>query len=401
MPRTRGTTNAAGIAIASAALLAARLVGAQAPAPLRTLIVGGGPDRSHNQVAIESNVRYLARLLQASPYHVLFADGDPRTEDVQFRNAEQQLAYRVPDLPRLDGPADYAKIRDEISGLAADVRADRAGTLLLYFTGHGSPDTDRRYANNSFDLWGGETLTVQDLSEALRPIPSATPVVLVMAQCYSGAFANVLFDEGSPTGAPIPQRVAGFFAAAPDRIAAGCTADINEAGYQDFTSYFFAALSGTDRLGHLILGADYDHDGHVGMNEAFAYALLYDESIDTPVCTSDAFLRRYASMPAADIAALPYSTVQGWADPARRAALDGLSMQLDLTGEDRVSEAFSVFARLPRGTASLDATRLVRFVELVRTVALAHALTTSGDPAMQAQYSALVALEHGNPLSGK
>ena len=33
------------------------------PSSLRVLIVGGGPALEHNQVAIESNVRYVTRLL--------------------------------------------------------------------------------------------------------------------------------------------------------------------------------------------------------------------------------------------------------------------------------------------------------------------------------------------------
>jgi hypothetical protein len=31
--------------------------------PLRALLVGGGPNPSHNQVAIESNIRYVYHLL--------------------------------------------------------------------------------------------------------------------------------------------------------------------------------------------------------------------------------------------------------------------------------------------------------------------------------------------------
>ena len=39
-------------------------------------------------------------------------------------------------------------------------------------------------------------------------------------------------------------------------------------------------------------GADYNHDGRVGMDEAFAYSLIHDTSIDVPVCTSDIYLRQ-------------------------------------------------------------------------------------------------------------
>src|SRR5262245_54512688 len=46
--------------------------------PLRVLIVGGGPDLLNNQVAIESNVRYVGKLLPRNCTRTtLFADGDP------------------------------------------------------------------------------------------------------------------------------------------------------------------------------------------------------------------------------------------------------------------------------------------------------------------------------------
>src|ERR1043166_1338504 len=45
--------------------LATRANDPEAAEPLRVLIVGGGPDLANNQVAIESNVRYVGRLLPA------------------------------------------------------------------------------------------------------------------------------------------------------------------------------------------------------------------------------------------------------------------------------------------------------------------------------------------------
>ena len=53
-------------------------------------------------------------------------------------------------------------------------------------------------------------------------------------------------------------------------MAAGCTPEINEAEYQDFSSHFFAALTGRDRVGRAVTGADYNQDRRVSMDEAFA-----------------------------------------------------------------------------------------------------------------------------------
>ena len=45
--------------------------------PLHCLIVGGGPDREDNEVAIESNVRYVRSLMpRNTKARVLYANGD-------------------------------------------------------------------------------------------------------------------------------------------------------------------------------------------------------------------------------------------------------------------------------------------------------------------------------------
>jgi hypothetical protein len=87
-----------------------------------------------------------------------------------------------------------------------------------------------------------------------------------------GRVRNVLFEGGDPKGALTERPLCGFFAATRERMAAGCTPEVNEAEYHDFTSYFFAALSGRDRTGKAVPAPDYDKDGSVGMHEAFAYA---------------------------------------------------------------------------------------------------------------------------------
>src|SRR5258706_3473475 len=60
---------------------------------LRTLIVGGGPEAQHNQVAIESNVRYVLKSLPASTFRtVLFADGDPKAATVLYEAKTRELS---------------------------------------------------------------------------------------------------------------------------------------------------------------------------------------------------------------------------------------------------------------------------------------------------------------------
>jgi hypothetical protein len=334
----------------------------------------------------------------SSQYRVLFTDGSRDSQNVQFRTPARVLAYRAPDLPRLDGAADLPAVRAGLAAVADEARRQPAADVLLYFTGHGSPDRRSEYANNWFSLWTGGRFTVSELAKSMEAFPPATPISLVMVQCFSGAFGNVLFAGGDPKGALIEQQVAGFFAAVPERVAAGCTPAIEEAEYKDFTGYFFAALTGQDRMGRPVAGADYDRDGRVGMNEAFAWTLVHDDSIDTPVCTSDTFLRRFVPMADSEIVKIPYGTLSSWATPAQRAALEGLSTALRLAGDDRVAVAFDRFGRMRPNSMVIADVRLIRFVNLSRSVALAHTLDVSGDAATKRRFAALLVAEGRNPL---
>jgi hypothetical protein len=153
-----------------------------------------------------------------------------------------------------------------------------------------------------------------------------------MVQCFAGAFGNVLFAGGDPKGDLIDRPVCGFFATTRERMAAGCTAEVNEADYHDFTSYFFAALSGKDRLGRRVAPPDYNKDGKVGMDEAFAYANITEPSIDVPVATSDVFLRRFVRMADREVEETPYAKVLASASPARWTASQKLSARPAPTG---------------------------------------------------------------------
>jgi hypothetical protein len=331
---------------------------------LQVLIVGGGPSPEHNQVAIERNVHYVSKLLPPDTSRVtLFADGNPAAKTVLYEEQPRQQPpgehafallfgsreeaaptvqrFRAPSLGRLDGAARRGPVATAFERL----RRSAPEPVLLYFTGHGSRARDGNLDNNDFDLWG-DRLSVHDLAAHIAALPPEVPVTLVMVQCFSGAFGNLIFAGGDPKSAPVEREIAGFFAATRERTAAGCTPELNEAEYRDFTSYFFAALTGRDRVGRVVTGADYNHDGRVGMDEAYAYTLSHDASIDVPVCTSDVFLRRVVVSEDSEVFRTPYSAARSWATPAQGAALDELSQTLKLTGENRLGAAYGM---LPAG----------------------------------------------------
>jgi hypothetical protein len=327
-------------------------------AGLRVLVVGGGPDPGHNQVAIERHVAYFARVLPAgTPRYTLFADGNPASKTVLYAEEPKELPpgerafallfksredaspsvqrFRAPQLGRLDGPAK----REALTGGFEWVKRGDPDRVLLYFTGHGSRARNGDLDDSSYDLWG-EKISVREMAGHLATLPPRTTVTMVMVQCYSGAFGNLIFAGGDPKSGLAEREVAGFFAAPRERMAAGCTTEVNEANYQDFSSHFFAALTGRDRIGRTVRGADYNVDGRVGMDEAFAHTLIHDSSIDVPTCTSDVFLRWALPIANEEVFQSGYSQVLSWATPAQRAALEALSRALKLTGETRPADAY-------------------------------------------------------------
>ena len=362
----------------------------------RVLIVGGGPNRQNNQVAIESNVRYVAGSLpKGSTIRVLFADGSPTNPTVRYSPAGGgRDRYRKPNLPRLDGPAGLESVRGEIGTLARDARKP----ILLYFTGHGSLEEKTTDASR-FDLWRGPALPVNGLAAMLAPVPKTTPVTVLMVQCHSGGFARLLFPGGDATKPPLDNRFCGFYASIAALPAAGCTPSLDEADYKDFTGYFVAALTGKDRLGRPSSGADYDRNGRVGMDEAFCWALVNDDSIDTPVCTSDEFLRAVARLKDEDVFSTPFTKVLAWASPAQRAAIVALSTRLKLTGDDRLATAYGLYANLEAlEDDDLDAVLGFRMIRLAKSVVLAHAMLSHPDQALRKRFATLRRDESANPF---
>ncbi|MBC8066394.1 MAG: hypothetical protein H7Y17_16300 [Chlorobia bacterium] len=364
----------------------------------RFLVVGGGPNPANNQVALEFNVQHFARILpKDAPYRVLFADGDAGTATVRFTPEGQTPGlkdqYKQPQLPRLDGAASLENVNREIASLASGGKTP----VFLYFTGHGTIPKPPNPRLSSFNLWKFENFTAVDFARSLTSFPKDVPIVALMVQCHSGGFAKSLFKDGDPDQPPLNNRFCGFYASIESRSAAGCTPSINTKSYRDFTTYFVAALAGEDRQGQKVSGADYDGNGKVGMNEAFCYALVNDDSIDTPVCTSDEFVRRVVKMPEEEIFATPYSSVLKMATPAQRGALEALSTSAGLKGEDRLAVAFENYPSLG-SRDSMDRIRGFRFVRLAKTVVMGSKMASHSDAALRRRYETLIKDEAANPL---
>jgi hypothetical protein len=156
-----------------------------------------------------------------------------------------------------------------------------------------------------------------------------------MVQCYSGGFAKLIFNGADSERGITSANRCGFFATTHDRVAAGCTSDIDEENYQEYSSFFWAALAGERRLGDAIERPDYDGDGHTSLEEAHAYTLLESNTIDVSVRTSDALLQAISKTRVAGRDDLltpdsPRDEILAAASPADRAVLLGLEKQLEL-----------------------------------------------------------------------
>lgn len=310
------------------------------------LTIGGGYDPTGNQLSLERNVVFQQKVIAEQrpdkpQCDVYFADGDDESRDVQCRDGEFakkcpparrmmaeifgdvdsiDLVYRDHDVPNERGPTDKSLIRRRMRELARELKAgDR---LIIYVTGHGSPaagaddgyeyefdDATRTWKANSkegeteaetnvydtsFYLWDTEAVPAHEFVAWLDRIERDVQVVLVMVQCYAGGFAHTIFEQADADLGLSRHARCGFFAQVHDRGAAGCTADANEADYEEYSSYFWGALGGHTRTGEPIKTADYDGDGKVSFAEAHSYAVLESNTIDIPVRTSGALLRCYS-----------------------------------------------------------------------------------------------------------
>jgi len=329
------------------------------------LTIGGGYSPAGNQVSLERNVLFFEKLRaeklpEGTPHDLYFADGTSPHPDLQFRpegaevprahllmaglfGSEKNLTnhYRnnvLEGVRDISSPAALERwFREEGSKLEAGDR------LILYVTSHGARSGSK---SNKFNtriwMWDRRTLDASRLAGFLAGLPEGVKVMTVMVQCFSGGFSHLIFEENNQKKERAKRNICGFFATVCDREAAGCTPDVNEANYDEFSSHFWAALRGRTRTEKEIADCDYDGDGRVSFEEAHAYAILTSRNIDIPVKTSGAFLRihsRLHSDKEEDRELLgresSYAEILEQAGTVDREVLEGLSTRLALDGEQR------------------------------------------------------------------
>ena len=330
---------------------------------MQLLVMGGGGSSRNNQVSLESNVLYMRRLLNDLEVDAhrdeLFADGNEGNPTLQTRDDKMKVpvmnqllsmilgpgsnlryVYRPHELGPVAGAPEVKTIEAYFDATAA--RSESPESLMVYFTGHGGRGLTKAAHNTSIYLWGRYPYRVDAFCKQLDKLDPEMPVMLLMVQCYSGGYANVIFKEGDPAKGLSDHARFGFYSTVHDRTAAGCTPDINEANYREYSTYFLEALWGTTRLGKRIKRPDFNGDGRLSFDEAHAYALIMSTTIDVSIKTSDAFLRHFSKMEGEDADLLDlssYESILARASVIDAAVLEAISEQLELDGDDRLTEA--------------------------------------------------------------
>jgi hypothetical protein len=372
------------------------------------LTIGGGYEKSANQLSLERNVIFQQSVLATQrpdrpSYEVWFADGNDPHPDVQCRDPKFEedcplarrllaellgdadsadLVYRNNKVPNLTGPADLKQVKQHFSDMAPQVKSgDR---VIIYVAGHGGKarrggrgrrdnQSKPNQYNTTFYFWNSEQVTASEFTSWLDRFPADAQIVLVMVQCYAGGFAHTIFDHADSTAGLSDHARCGFFAQLYDRSAAGCTPDANEADFEEYSGCFWGALAGRSRDGKAITDADFDKNGQVSFAEAHAYAVIQSDTIDVPVRTSEAFLKQYSKIgdatakakPAAkkdvdanssepDLLALsgPIKTLAASCRSDQRAVIEQLTVKLGLKPSATVED---VQAKLRQAEDKLDA----------------------------------------------
>lgn len=330
------------------------------------LIIGGGYSPSGNQVSLEKNVVFFRKLLAESypssqSHDLYFADGQRPESDIQYMVpmndipkanrymatifgslSKLNLRYRNSSLENVDGISDNKSIDQWFA--ESKGRIEEGDRLFIYATAHGGKSLDKKNKYNTrLYLWGGQFIDVKKLSSHIGSLPDNVDVIIVMVQCYSGGFSHLIFQEALESNKLTNRNICGFYSTVHNRVAAGCTPDINEKNYQEYSSHFWAAIRGKSRMDEDIELTDFDGDGRTSFAEAHAYTLIESKTIDIPVKTSDSWLRRFSKNHSVRdskfLPSTPYYSLIKSAEPIELAILDGLSYELNISGLHKYDSA--------------------------------------------------------------
>jgi hypothetical protein len=294
------------------------------------LVFGGGGAPSYNEIALEKNMLYFQRSLKELGFNpsnapIYFANGNTGEKTVRYIDERRSEQYKAHNVPNVQGASSIANLRTWLTNAAKEKSLT---PLFFYFSGHGGHNRANE-DNSTLLMWRDRQLNVQNFTQMLDQLPQNKPFVTMMSQCYSGSFANLIYRGGDPNKGIALQTRCGFFATIKSRPSVGCTPEVNEADYRDYSSSFFAGLTGRDRIGRKVASADYNKDRRISYAEAHAYAKVDKFTTDLPISTSEAWLQRQVNNPTMQeqILGQPIAPLAKIARPEQRFVIESLSKQ--------------------------------------------------------------------------
>lgn len=368
------------------------------------LVMGGGGAPSYNEIALEKNVLYFQRTLSALGFDpgaasLFFANGNDGQATVRYIDDQGREQFKPPEIPELDGASTRRNLSEWFTAHAAD-----ECPTFFYFTGHGTLNR-RNIDDNAMLLWGDDVYSVRTLAHLLdrtaQNQATDQPFVTMMAQCFSGSFANLIYEGGDPEQPIALQTRCGFFATVATRPSVGCTPEVNEADYRDYSSSFFAGLSGIDRTGEPVDSADYDGSGTVSFAEAHAFAKVDEHTSDWPISTVEAWLQRQVSDADRDrILTQSMADLAAIARPEQQYVLNALAdeVQFDISLSYQENLTRTGKAVDP-DSYDVEQAYLMRLQMELLNVAMEAQVRQGGDPKAIAILDKLIACEASSPQS--
>jgi hypothetical protein len=356
-------------------------------------VFGGGGAASYNEIALEKNVLYFQRTLKKMGFSIppiFFANGTTGEKTVRYIDADREK-FKSPNIPNLQGASTYDNLRPWMREAGK-----QSSPIFFYFTGHGVLN-ESNHNNNQLMLWKNEALSVQDFTQLLDQLPQNLPFVTMMSQCYSGSFANLIYKAGDPNRGVALQTRCGFFATIKTQPSVGCTPEVNEADYRDYSSSFFAGLSGRDRTGKSVASADYNKDGRVSYAEAHAFAKVDEQTTDLPISTSEAWLQEQVTNRTLreKLLTQPIAPLAKIARPEQRYVINAISQKY---GFDLGRSLTGNVKSLKEGTVKSqeDQAFITRLSMELINVAMEYRVKSSKDQSAIATLNRLLKCESGN-----
>ncbi len=271
----------------------------------------------------------------------------------------------------------------------ADIQSAWAASQLDIPVASVSAAKMTQYRKNYMALWNSTQMNVEEYTTALDAFPADAPIQTVMVQCFSGGFAQMNFVKGDAGGAVSKANRCGFFATVPSRVAAGCSADINQR--EEYSPYFLAAIRGKTETGQAV-NADFDGDGKVTSDEAHAYVILNERALDVPITTSSALLRELDE-------GLPEIALKAdWAwyeqrfTKIERAVVDGLSKELGFDATKFKSPVTTIRSQIVKLYGALNAaSQQAQYASAIFSQGLSQivAETRKANPILDADYEVI------------